>query len=481
MARPRLPFRRLLPAAMMRAAAGLAVIAALTATGLIAPQWGFAGAGVCLALAFLFAVPAARDLAALADYGEGLARQGEAESPNLSGWAPAQELAATMRRIARESRRREQDQRATMVASQLVFDSLPQALLLLDDARHVLRVNAFARELIGMDPVGADLSAAFRDPRVLTATDEVLRTKEQRAVSLAVPDPVDRFFQVEIVPFAQPTADGATVLVALYDLTERRRAEQMRADFVANASHELRTPLATLIGFIETLRGPARDDRAAQEKFLALMHEQAARMSRLVQDLLSLSAIELVEHTPPDAPASIAEIVRSVTAALQLAADKKHMKIRTEIAGDLNPVAGDADQLAQLFQNLVDNAIKYGRKGTEIRVAVRRADQPPPALARAVRERAAPGVVWISVTDQGEVIPAEHIPRLTERFYRVDTARSRAVGGTGLGLAIVKHIVNRHRGLLEIASEEDVGSTFSVCLPELPAGGTAPDTTAPAA
>ena len=378
MARTRLPFKRLLPAALMRAAAGLAVILALMVADLLTPTWGFLAALACLALAFLFAAPAARDLATLADYGESLAYRGEADSPELSGWVPAAELAAIMRRIARESRRREQEQRATMVASQLVFDSLPQPLLLLDESRRVLRVNAFARELIGMDPVGADLSAAFRDPRVLAATDEALHTKEQRAVNLAVPDPVDRFFSVEIVPFAQRSADGATMLVALYDLTERRRAEQMRADFVANASHELRTPLATLIGFIETLRGPAKDDRAAHEKFLALMHEQAGRMSRLVQDLLSLSAIELIEHTPPDAPADIPDIVRGVAAALQLAAGKKGMKIRTEIAEGLHPVAGDPDQLAQLFQNLVDNAIKYGRKGSEITITVRRDDTPPP-------------------------------------------------------------------------------------------------------
>jgi two-component system phosphate regulon sensor histidine kinase PhoR len=231
----------------------------------------------------------------------------------------------------------------------------------------------------------------------------------------------------------------------------------MRADFAANASHELKTPLAALIGFIETLRGPARDDAEARERFLPLMAAQAERMARLVNDLLALSAIELTEHAPPTAPVALGTIVRSVTQALEIRAKARDMRIVPRIEDDVPAVPGDPEQLAQLIQNLLDNAIKYGAAGSEITVSLARADAAPAmGGGKAIR---------LSVTDRGEGIPPEHIPRLTERFYRVDTARSREAGGTGLGLAIVKHIVGRHRGYFKVESAVGAGSTFSVFLP----------------
>jgi two-component system phosphate regulon sensor histidine kinase PhoR len=243
---------------------------------------------------------------------------------------------------------------------------------------------------------------------------------------------------------------------ALRDIAAARRSDRMRADFVANASHELRTPLASLLGFVETLRGPARDDEAARDRFLAIMHEQATRMARLIDDLLSLSRIEMNEHVPPTGRVELGEALRRVAETLQQKAAARGMRIEVAVPAGLPPAIGDADELAQLFQNLVDNAIKYGRPETPVRVAARRADRPLPGAEAAVA---------VSVADEGEGIAREHLPRLTERFYRVDTARSRAAGGTGLGLAIVKHIVGRHRGALEIASERGRGSTFTVRLP----------------
>jgi two-component system phosphate regulon sensor histidine kinase PhoR len=244
--------------------------------------------------------------------------------------------------------------------------------------------------------------------------------------------------------------------VLLHDVTAARRSDRMRADFVANASHELRTPLASLLGFVETLRGPARDDAEARERFLGIMHEQATRMARLIDDLLSLSRIEMNEHVPPTGRVDIAEALRRVAETLQQKAAARGMRIELDAPEDLPPVVGDADELAQLFQNLVDNAVKYGRPETKVRVAARRSERSLPG---------APASIEVGVADEGEGIAREHLPRLTERFYRVDTARSRAAGGTGLGLAIVKHIVGRHRGALEIESERGRGSTFTVRLP----------------
>jgi two-component system phosphate regulon sensor histidine kinase PhoR len=226
----------------------------------------------------------------------------------------------------------------------------------------------------------------------------------------------------------------------------------MRADFVANASHELRTPLSSLMGFIETLRGPARDDAAARERFLGIMQQQAERMSRLVNDLLSLSRIELDEHVQPTGRVSVGPLLQSVADALELKAQRRGQRLELDLAPELPQVTGDSDQLYQVFQNLVSNAINYGRQGGIVGISAR--------LARGAR-----GGLTVSIRDQGEGIAKEHLPRLTERFYRVDPARSRAVGGTGLGLAIVKHIVSRHRGRLEIDSEVGRGSIFTVHLP----------------
>jgi len=276
----------------------------------------------------------------------------------------------------------------------------------------------------------------------------------------------------------RPIADGTVALLMLQDLTRIKRADRMRADFVANVSHELRTPLSTLIGFIETLRGPAKDDRAAQERFLLIMQEQSARMARIVADLLSLSRIELNEHTPPTSAVDLAPVIHGVADTLEMKASGKQMTIHLDAAppadggtvatvlSDLPPVIGDDDELTQVFQNLIDNAIKYGRPGSTVRVAgwlaERGADSSGDPLPPRMQGAAA---VAIAVMDEGDGIAREHLTRLTERFYRVDTARSRDLGGTGLGLAIVKHILNRHRAVLEIDSEQGKGSCFTVYLP----------------
>jgi two-component system phosphate regulon sensor histidine kinase PhoR len=231
----------------------------------------------------------------------------------------------------------------------------------------------------------------------------------------------------------------------------------MRADFAANASHELKTPLSALIGFIETLRGPARGDPKAQDRFLGLMAAQAERMSRLVNDLLALSSIEQAEHAPATAPVALAAVARVAAQSLETRAEARRMTIEIVADPDLPPVPGDADQIAQLIQNLLDNALKYGAAGTVVTLRL--------ALAAAPPGMGAGKVAALSVTDRGDGIPEEHLPRLTERFYRVDSARSREAGGTGLGLAIVKHIVGRHRGQLKIESTVGAGSTFIAYFP----------------
>ncbi|HYC05348.1 MAG TPA: phosphate regulon sensor histidine kinase PhoR [Azospirillaceae bacterium] len=352
--------------------------------------------------------------------------------------------------------------RGRLAMGDAMLEALPNPLLLIDSRRSVDLANAAARSLFGEAVVGRDLALALRAPAVLGAVEEVLAGGDARTVELTLPVPVERVLEARVKPFRRTarTAAGQDVtelvaILALHDITAIKRSEQMRADFVANASHELRTPLSTLVGFIETLRGPARDDPAAHDRFLSIMQEQAGRMARLVADLLSLSRIELDEHSPPQGEVDLARLVRSVAAMLELRAAARRIAIAIDGPESL-PVTGDEDQLTQVVQNLVDNAVKYTRDGTEVTVRL---------------ERRAPGMAAVAVTDRGEGIARQHLPRLTERFYRVDPARSRQLGGTGLGLAIVKHIVNRHRGRLSIESEVGRGSTFTVTLPMGAASG----------
>jgi two-component system phosphate regulon sensor histidine kinase PhoR len=344
------------------------------------------------------------------------------------------------------------------VADRIVA-SLPDPIFFLDSERRVVRANAVARALLETDLTGRDIAEGLRDPGLLSAIDRTVEGAGPQTVDLKLPVPVETEYIVRVEPVdpppgkppATPPGAGApVVLVDLQDVTALRRSEQMRVDFVANVSHELRTPLTSLTGFIETMRGPARDDPGARERFLIIMQEQAERMFRLINDLLSLSRIEMDEHSRPRGAVDMTALLTRLIELLSQKAAAAGLRIETDWPDDLPPVRGDADQLFQVFQNLLDNALKYGAGGERVTLTARRRD------GRRIQ---------ISVTDQGPGIPQEHIGRLTERFYRVDAARSRELGGTGLGLAIVKHIVNRHRGRLQIASETGKGSTFTVLLP----------------
>jgi two-component system phosphate regulon sensor histidine kinase PhoR len=380
--------------------------------------------------------------------------------------------------------KRRRDLEALVAANEAVISGLPDPLIMLDEQRRIVRANRAAGALLGPNIAGRELFEVLRNPTVTEAVNAAFASGESRMVEFTLPVPVERSFSAQVEPLARPIADGTVALLMLQDLTRIKRADRMRADFVANVSHELRTPLSTLIGFIETLRGPAKDDRAAQERFLQIMQEQAARMARIVADLLSLSRIELNEHTPPTAAIELAPIIHGVADTLEMKASGKQMTIQLDapppaengaagmpLAG-LPRVIGDDDELTQVFQNLIDNAIKYGRPGSSVRVAAWLAERGRDALDNPLPPRMrGSSAVAIAVMDEGEGIAREHLSRLTERFYRVDTARSRDLGGTGLGLAIVKHILNRHRAVLEIDSQPGKGSCFTVYLPVASADG----------
>ena len=344
-----------------------------------------------------------------------------------------------------------------------VLDALPDPVLVLDAQRQIRIANMAARSLLGAEIEGRSLLAVLRQPGLLTALDALANGESPDAMEL--PEIAGHSLVAELSLIDAGAADIGRTLIVFHDVSNLRRAESLRSDFVANVSHELKTPLATLIGFLETLKGPARNDELARARFLDIMLTEAQRMSRIVADLLSLSRIELNEHQPPEGEADLRRLLAAVVDGLALKAEQRGIVIRTPDPALLPAVPGDADELTQVVQNLVDNALNYSRDQSMVTIGAEILTDPALLRLHLPHPKGVPAAIALSFRDQGAGIAREHLPRLTERFYRVDTARSREMGGTGLGLAIVKHIVNRHRGKLEIQSVLGEGSTFMVYLP----------------
>ena len=340
---------------------------------------------------------------------------------------------------------------------QHILEVVPDPAILLNDAGNILHYNArAARQYPGIRR-GGKISAVVRNPDFLDALATVQLDGEPVAVDYSERVPVERRINANIAYLPElgtNEGDEAAVLACLRDLTEQERVNQMRADFIANASHELRTPLSSLSGFIETLQGPASRDVGAQKRFLAIMARQAERMKRLIDDLLSLSRLEMKAHLLPNEQVDLRETLAYVLDLMEPLAKESGASQKLEDSGKPAMVIGDRDEIVQLFQNLVHNAIKYGGEGGTVTI---RLDSQ--AGGDSDQDRVA-----VSVIDEGPGISPEHMPRLTERFYRVDVASSRDKGSTGLGLAIVKHVVNRHQGELQINSEPGQGSVFKVLL-----------------
>ena len=340
------------------------------------------------------------------------------------------------------------------------------------EARSVIYANAAARKLFRIIGERAPLATVFRKPQLLEAVEEAFAGRPSEAVYESGGAP-PRWWR-GCVQTLDPEGGEARVLLTLRDETDARRTERMRADFLANASHELRTPLASLVGFIETLRGHAREDAGAREKFLAIMAAQGARMSRLIDDLLSLSRIEMNEHIAPEGKVDVSAAVSDMIGAAQPLLAARQVAVEAKLAPGVR-ARGDRDQIAQVLQNLFDNAVKYSPGGGVVMVEVFTADSfedasaprrpDEPRLALLTPDRIDAGFVVIRVIDQGPGIARTNLSRLSERFYRVEGQKSGEREGTGLGLAIVKHIVNRHRGGLAVASTEGGGAVFTVCLP----------------
>lgn len=341
------------------------------------------------------------------------------------------------------------------------LETAPAAILVVDGAQRLTFANAAAEALFGPAPIGEPIVNVVRAPELIEAVEDAITSRSAQSLDFDhMRSRDERALIAHIRPLESasktstpPPAPQAAALILVQDQTRSRRIERMRQDFIANASHELRTPLASISGFIETLQGPARDDAAARERFLAIMATQAERMKRLVDDLMSLNRIETNLHVRPSDQVDLFALAHEVAAAMEPVAAEWNAKLEILTPPSGLVVAGDRDQLAQLLTNLMDNALKYGGDGVHVRVVP--ATQAPEW----------PGMVGLTIADDGPGILREHLPRLTERFYRVSAKRSKEVGGTGLGLAIAKHILQRHRGDLSIRSAPGDGSEFTVRLP----------------
>ncbi|NVJ98126.1 MAG: hypothetical protein HWE25_08240 [Alphaproteobacteria bacterium] len=350
--------------------------------------------------------------------------------------------------------KRKKDNRTTTVSIRAkALDLLPSPFLLIDSNHQIAVANVAARELLGSEIVGNDVSLYLRQSNFVAALEATLSDPDADLQVIRYTTSKDRSFDVTVAAVPQMKSDrnGPEAMLFFYEVTSLIRAEQMRADFVANASHELRTPLTSILGFIETLIGPAADDIEAHGRFLGIMQTEAERMVRLIDDLLSLSRIEMTRYVAPDMEVDLSKLIVNTVSTLQPRASDRGITLKSDIPSGLPLVRADGDQLTQVFINLLSNAAKYCDQDSSVHVTA------APALQE--------GWIHLTIRDEGPGISEEHLGRLTERFYRVDTARSRKMGGTGLGLAIVKHILLRHDSALEIKSELGKGTTFAFKLP----------------
>jgi two-component system phosphate regulon sensor histidine kinase PhoR len=365
-------------------------------------------------------------------------------------------VAAFIPRRSRSRRRREAEAAAMLgpverLSAERLAEAVPDPLILFDQSGRIVHANQPAQSAFGSVLGGVDIQLRFRAPEMQELVRALLSEDARPAnVDYAERVPIERHYRVS----ASAVGAGTGLYVRVFkDQSELRRVDRMRADFIANASHELRTPLASIAGFIETLRGPAKDDAKARERFLEIMNSQTGRMARLIDDLLSLSRLEMKPFVGADEKVDICGLVAGVADSLNHLAAETGMEIVRHIPDEPIEVPGSRDELIQVFENLIENACKYGQSGKRVEITV---------------ERSGTGDdrgVDVTVRDFGPGIPDEHIPRITERFYRVDVEESRAQKGTGLGLAIVKHILTRHNARLTIRSVVGEGAAFTVHLP----------------
>lgn len=460
-AQPVVAFNALLKSVMLVSVPPLIVLSIYVVLGILSlPQMLYAYIVILLATT-IFVYPFLANLAMLTGYVDQLAQDKRVQAPKLKYLSAPFDLSHALENLQKSWEIKKQQMESIITEREILVDTLPDILIMINDNKQIVRTNRAARAIFGQNLAQKSLREVIDNDTLIDAVNSVIHDLKGREIEFRTEEPVLRDFLAVIERFPVPSAGGISTVITMNDITELKSVEQMRADFVANASHEIRTPLASIKGFIETLMGPAKDDEAARVEFLGIMLEQADRMQQLINDLLSLSKIEMNANSIPTDSVDLAKVVRKQTQHFQRPSDDKKMRIMLDLHDNLPSIKGDSNELAQVVHNLIGNAIKYGSANSDIQIRARVTTD----LPSDIRMRNQARMVMLSVRDQGEGIPKQHLPRLMERFYRVDSARTRQVGGTGLGLAIVKGIITRHRGAITVDSIVGEGTTFSVYLP----------------
>jgi len=454
---PQIPLSKLIKAVGLISAAPAVVILVYALSGRMTFEHAILGIIAIVLATTFFIHPYISNIIALTDYVRKLAEDKKADEPDLSFLNNLEELSGAVAQLNKSWENRKNQLEAAVTENKIVIEVLPDALFILDKDQRIIRTNGMARHIFGHRITHQRIEEVLPIPELLNAIQNV---KQVREVEFHITErEIKRDYYAKVTKFPANSPSSTDMIVTLHDLTELKQIRKMRADFVANASHEMKTPLASIIGLVETMQTSAKNDIEAQAEFLQIMSEQAARMKTLIEDLLSLSKIE-ADTSPPDKDADIAKIINDAKKHLEWAAKQKNVEIVINYKDEIPKMLGDENQLSQVLINLIGNSIKYGNADSDVVVEAKITRKLPLEISEKYDK-----AIQIDIIDKSDGIAEEHIPRLTERFYRVDTARTRKLGGTGLGLAIVKHTLNRHGGLIRITSKKGVGSTFSVFLP----------------
>ncbi len=447
----------LLKAVGLISAAPMMVIVVYTAMGRLALDHAIIALLAITSATTFFIHPYLSNISALTDYVKKLAQDKKPEEPDLSFLNNLEELSLAVEELHKSWENRRNQLEAAVAENKIVIEVLPDALFILDKDQRIVRTNGMARHTFGHRILHRKLEEILPVTDLINAVENV---RQVRDIEFHLNEGnIKREYVAKVTKFPANSPSYTDTIVTLHDLTEVKQIRRMRADFVANASHEMKTPLASIIGLIETLQTSAKDDLEARAEFLKIMGEQAYRMKTLIEDLLSLSKIE-ADTSTPETKVDIVKILDDAKMHCEWAAKQKNVNIVIDVKSEIPKLMGDQNQLSQVFINLIQNAIKYGYADSDVRVEAKISRKLPLELSEKYDK-----AIEVSVIDSSEGIASEHIPRLTERFYRVDAGRTKKLGGTGLGLAIVKHTLNRHNGHLQVQSTIGKGSAFNVFLP----------------
>lgn len=456
----RVYYARLLKAALFLSIVPIIILSILVIYGRLTLGEGIFASILALYGSMFFAKPYLADLSALTYYVNQLSLDRDTKMPPLSFLSNVEELSQSVSKLHYSWGKRRRQLESALAESRLLFDTIPDILLMIDGSLEIVRANHAAFFKLRNNLIRQRLENVIVNEEFIEKVQEAIQSRHSTTCEITLKRHnvvFDYNIRIECLPYDAPRSIAA--LIILHDITESKKSRQTIKDFVANASHEIRTPLTGIIGFIETIQGMDRKEHKMRDHFLSLMAEQAERMANLVNDLLSLSKVEINEGTPPTEMTNIYQIVSNVVRRMELEASKAQKEITNTLSEDLPEVLGDSNALTQVFTNLISNAIKYSKPDSTITLN---------AKIRKTKNNAehhAPRELCIEIKDESEGIPRKHLSRITERFYRIESKENAKIPGTGLGLSIVKHILHRHRGYLEVKSKAKQGSTFTAVLP----------------